>query len=101
MVVGKERLLMYVILVYDIVTDDAGKKILPKVFKICKKYLTHIQHSVFEGNINTPKITALKNELKQFIRKDVDSVILFSSHDERWLKKEFIGLNDDKTSRFI
>ena len=88
MVVGKERLLMYVILVYDIVTDDAGKKILPKVFKICKKYLTHI-------------ITALKNELKQFIRKDVDSVILFSSRDERWLKKEFIGLNDDKTSRFI
>ena len=81
---------MYVILVYDIVTDDAGKKILPKVFKICKKYLTHIQHSVFEGN-----------ELKQFIRKDVDSVILFSSRDERWLKKEFIGLNDDKTSRFI
>ena len=65
------------------------------------KYLTHIQHSVFEGNISTPKITALKNELKQFIRKDVDSVILFSSRDERWLKKEFIGLNDDKTSRFI
>lgn len=53
---------MYVILVYDIVTDDAGKKILPKVFKICKKYLTHIQHSVFEGNISTPKITALKND---------------------------------------
>lgn len=92
---------MYVILVYDIVTDEEGKMILPKVFKICKKYLTHIQHSVFEGNISMPKITALKNELKQFIRKDVDSVILFSSRDERWLKKEFIGLNDDKTSRFI
>lgn len=27
---------MYVILVYDIVTDEEGKKILPKVFKICK-----------------------------------------------------------------
>ena len=86
---------------YAFLFYDVGEKRVQKVFKICKKYLTHIQHSVFEGNISTPKITALKNELKQFIRKDVDSVILFSSRDERWLKKEFIGLNDDKTSRFI
>ena len=49
----------------------------------------------------TIKKVSTKKELKQFIRKDVDSVILFSSRDERWLKKEFIGLNDDKTSRFI
>lgn len=43
---------MYVILVYDIICDEKGKKILPKVFKICKKYLVHIQNSVFEGNIS-------------------------------------------------
>ncbi len=92
---------MYVILVYDIVVDDGGKKILPKVFKICKKYLVHIQNSVFEGNIDLPKISALRNELKSCIRKDKDSVILFTSRDERWLKKEFIGVEDDKTSRFL
>lgn len=92
---------MYVILVYDIVTDDTGKKILPKVFKICKKYLTHIQNSVFEGNINLANIEMLKCELKQYIRKDIDSVILFTSRDEKWLSKEFIGVEDDKTSRFL
>ncbi len=92
---------MYVILVYDIVTDDTGKKILPKVFKICKKYLTHIQNSVFEGNINLANIEMLKCELKQYIRKDMDSVILFTSRDEKWLSKEFIGVEDDKTSRFL
>ena len=78
---------MYVILAYDIVTDDTGKKILPKVFKICKKYLTHIQNSVFEGNINLANIEMLKCELKQYIRKDMDSVILFTSRDEKWLSK--------------
>ena len=31
-----------VILVYDIICDEKGRKILPKVFKICKKYLVHI-----------------------------------------------------------
>lgn len=92
---------MYVILVYDIVIDEQGKRILPNVFKICKKYLVHIQNSVFEGNISVSNIAALKAELKPYVRKNKDSVILFTARDERWLKKEFIGLEDDKTSRFI
>ncbi|MCM1171148.1 MAG: CRISPR-associated endonuclease Cas2 [Clostridium sp.] len=92
---------MYAILVYDIVTDTQGKKNLPNVFKICKKYLSHIQNSVFEGNITEAGIIALKAELKSFIRKEQDSVILFTARDERWLKKEFLGCLDDKTSRFI
>ena len=51
---------MYVILVYDIYTDDKGKKILPKVFKLCKKYLTHVQKSVFEGEISQTQLMQLK-----------------------------------------
>lgn len=92
---------MYVILVYDIVTDEQGKKNLPNIFKICKKYLVHIQNSVFEGNISVSNIHALKTELKSYVRKEKDSVILFTARDERWLKKEFIGLEDDRTSHFI
>lgn len=92
---------MYVILVYDILTDNEGKKILPKVFKLCKKYLTHIQKSVFEGNISKPKFIALKKELDCYIRKDVDSVIVFYTREERWLNKEFWGMIDDKTSNFL
>lgn len=92
---------MYVILVYDIITDAEGKKILPKVFKICKKYLIHIQNSVFEGEISRSKSFALKRELAQYIRKDKDSVIMFHTREERWLSKEFLGVEDDKTSNFI
>ena len=51
---------MYVILVYDIVVDDEGKKILPKVFKCCKKYLSHIQNSVFEGDMTPSQMMALR-----------------------------------------
>lgn len=43
---------MYVVLVYDISLDDNGRKRWSHVFKICKKYLTHIQNSVFEGEIS-------------------------------------------------
>lgn len=92
---------MYVILVYDIITDEVGKKILPRVFKTCKKYLTHIQNSVFEGEISRPCSIALKKELDQYIRKDKDSVIMFHTREERWLSKEFLGKVDDKTSNFL
>lgn len=92
---------MYAILVYDIMTDETGKKILPKVFKICKKYLTHIQNSVFEGNLSRANALALQKELAVYIRKDKDSVILFHTREERWLGKEFWGKEEDKTSNFL
>lgn len=92
---------MYVILVYDILFDEKGKKILPKIFKICKKYLVHIQNSVFEGNLSKPHSIALKKELAQYVRKDKDSVIMFYAREERWLNKDFLGIEEDKTSNFL
>ncbi len=92
---------MYVILVYDIITDEKGKKILPKVFKTCKKYLTHIQNSVFEGELSRPNSLALKKELNLYIRKDKDSVIMFHTREEKWLSKDFLGKVDEKTSNFL
>lgn len=92
---------MYIILVYDIVVDDEGKRILPKVFKCCKKYLSHIQNSVFEGDMKKSQLAALKAELQKLIRKDKDSLIVFSSRDQKWLQKEFWGKEEDKTSRFL
>ncbi|WP_124101122.1 CRISPR-associated endonuclease Cas2 [Ruminococcus sp. Marseille-P6503] len=92
---------MYVILVYDIAMDEKGKKILPKVYKICKQYLFHIQNSVFEGEISEPGLAAMKNKLNQYLRKESDSLIVFRSRNEKWLKKEFWAKEDDSTSVFI
>lgn len=98
---GGRKESMYTILVYDIVMDNDGKRILSKIYKCCKKYLTHIQNSVFEGELQDSQILKLKNELDMFIRKDKDSVILFKSRNEKWLKKEFLGKEDDKMSFFL
>ena len=92
---------MYVILVYDIKSDEGGQKILSKTFKTCKKYLSHIQNSVFEGELSKSQITKLQYELNDIIRKDRDSVILFKSRNEKWLEKEMWGVDTDKTSNFI
>lgn len=92
---------MYIILVYDILTDTESSKITRNTFKICKKYLTHIQKSVFEGNLTQLNYLKLQKELQRFIRKDKDSVIVFVSRDEKWMEKEFWGQEDDKTSKFF
>ena len=92
---------MYLILVYDITMDEKGKKILPKVFKTCKKYLFHIQNSVFEGELSEPQIMQLQGELSKHIRQDQDSLIIFKSRDKKWMQKEFWGKTDDVTSMFL
>lgn len=94
---------MYVILVYDInLENKEGQKVLRKVFKICKKYLVHIQNSVFEGELLESQVIKLKSELNKCIRTDKDSVIFFKSRSQRWLEKEFWGKDEeDITDNFL
>ena len=94
---------MYVILVYDVnLEEKEGQVVLRKIFKTCKKYLVHIQNSVFEGELLESQEMKLRKELERYIRKNKDSVILFKSRSQRWLDKEFWGMVEkDKTSNFL
>jgi CRISPR-associated protein Cas2 len=95
-------IIIYIILIYDIAIDDIkGQRILRKVFKSCKKYLNHIQKSVFEGEVTVVQLRKLGMEIKKIIREDIDSVIIFKSRDKKWLDKEFWGIYEDKTSNLI
>ena len=94
---------MYVILVYDInLEQKEGQKVLRNVYKICKKYLVHIQNSVFEGELLESQLIKLKSELNRYIRDDKDSVIVFKSRNQRWMEKMFFGkIENDKTDNFL
>ena len=95
-----EKLSMHIILVYDISKDCNGQKRWANIFKICKKYLTHIQNSVFEGEIEKSQIIKLEKELAPYIDKTLDSVIIFKSRNHKWLEKDFWGRKED-SSDFI
>ena len=92
---------MYVVLVYDISQTENGKKRWNHVFKICKKYLSHIQNSVFEGEISKVQLVKLQQELKGYIDKGLDSVIIFKSRNEKWMDKEFWGKEEDMIGFFL
>lgn len=78
---------MYVILVYDINQKRVGKAL-----KICRKYLTHIQRSAFEGNITESKLNALQEELGRLIDTQIDSVIIYRLDSVKYAKKEQVGV---------
>ncbi|MDR3704839.1 MAG: CRISPR-associated endonuclease Cas2 [Paludibacteraceae bacterium] len=87
---------MYIILVYD-----CGEKRVNKMLKLCRKYLNWIQNSVFEGEITEVKLKELKLKAKQIMEEEVDSLIIFSSRDEKWLDKEIIGRERSSIDNFL
>lgn len=77
---------MYYILVYDV-----GEKRVGKMLKLCRKYLNWIQNSVFEGELTEVKMKELISRAKALMDEEVDSVIIFTSRDVKWLDKQIVG----------
>ena len=65
-----------------------------KVLKICRRYLNHVQKSVFEGVITEAKLNHLKEEIKTVICKEEDSVAIYEFETLKYSSKEVIGLNE-------
>lgn len=78
---------MFVILVYD-----AGERRVQKFHKICKKYLTWVQLSVFEGELTLAQLESLKAELKSVMDAEEDSLIIYTFRTKRYFRREVIGL---------
>ena len=47
------------------------------------------------------QVMQLKCELKELIRADKDSIIFFSSREEKWLNKDVMGLNKNAFSNLL
>ncbi len=78
---------MFVIISYDVNTKRVGK-----VMKTCRKYLVHIQKSVFEGSLTEKKLNKLKRELNNIIDVDQDSVCIYCMESAKYTRKEQIGV---------
>ena len=72
-----------------------------KMLKLCRRYLNWIQNSVFEGEITEVKLKELKAEASKVMDKSEDSIIIFQSREEKWLKKEVIGKEKNELDNFL
>jgi CRISPR-associated protein Cas2 len=87
---------MFVILFYDF-----GEKRVSKALKTCRKYLTWVQNSVFEGEITEGNLKKLKHELSMKMDKDVDSLVIYTFANMKYSTREVIGVEKNPQSLFL
>ncbi|MBB6063340.1 CRISPR-associated protein Cas2 [Thermosipho japonicus] len=86
---------MFVILYYDV-----GVKRVSKMLKVCRKYLTWVQNSVFEGEISYSNLERLKSEIGRII-KDEDSVVIYVFNQMLYSKREVLGKDKKEETKFL
>ncbi|NLK93498.1 MAG: CRISPR-associated endonuclease Cas2 [Bacteroidales bacterium] len=80
---------MFVILTYDV-----NQKRVRKALSVCRRYLVHVQRSVFEGHITESKLEKLKRELRYKLNPTQDSVCIYKFESTAFAAKEVLGKYD-------
>ena len=73
---------MYMVCVYDV-----DEKRCSKVMKVLRKYLFHIQKSVFEGSLTPKSYNNLLCELRK-ASIETDSILFYISYNEKQMYKK-------------
>ena len=76
---------------YAFVFYDVGEKRVQKVFKVCKKYLSHFQKSVFRGEMSPSKLIRLKTDLNKVLNKEEDFVCIIKLMNDSVFGEEVLG----------
>ncbi len=71
------------------------------MLKLCRKYLNWIQNSVFEGELSEVKLKELILSAKKIMDPETDSLIIFSSRQEKWLEKKVIGREKNELTNML
>lgn len=82
---------------YAFVFYDVNEKRVEKVFKVCKKYLSHFQYSVFRGDITPSKLIQLRMDINKVINKDEDFVCIIKLMNDNVFGEEILGKKDENT----
>lgn len=82
---------------YAFVFYDVKEERVNKVFKVCKKYLSHFQNSVFRGEITPSKIISFKADLKKVVDPNQDFICIIKLMNQNVFGEEVIGSKRKET----
>jgi CRISPR-associated protein Cas2 len=86
---------MYVVLVYDMEAERTQR-----MLKLGRRYLTHVQNSVLEGEITEGDLQKLSGEIEDLLKPD-ESVILYELSSDTLLNRTVYGEDPTEDSRFL
>ena len=79
---------------YAFVFYDVGEKRVQKVFKVCKKYLSHFQKSVFRGEMTPSKLIMLRKDPKNVIDEQEDFICIIKLMNDNVFGEEVLGTGE-------
>jgi CRISPR-associated protein Cas2 len=82
-------------MVYDLEADRTQKAL-----KIGRRYLTHVQNSVLEGEISEGDLSKLKNEIDDLLKAG-ESTIIYELSSDTLLKRTVYGEDPTEDQRFL
>jgi CRISPR-associated protein Cas2 len=87
---------MYAILVYDV-----GEERVAKVCKYLRTVLQWMQNSVFEGELTEAQFERMKNRLRTLLDPEKDAVLIYLLSDEKWVRRETMGIEKNLRSNLL
>lgn len=82
---------------YTFLFYDVNEKRVGRVFRVCKKYLSHFQKSVFRGEITPSNLILLKKDLNKVIDKEEDFICIIKLLNEKVYGEEILGVQQNNT----
>lgn len=86
---------------YAFVFYDVNEKRVQKVFKVCKKYLSHYQNSVFRGEMSPSKLIQLRTDLRAVIQEEEDFVCIIKLMNDNVFGEEVLGKKDKENGESL
>jgi len=85
---------MHVIAIYDVPAERTH------IYrKLLRRRLSHLQQSVFFGELTQGQVTKLKNDIEDVLQRD-DAIVVFESTNPAAFDYTTFGAGDDPESRF-
>ncbi|WP_128478293.1 CRISPR-associated endonuclease Cas2 [Halorussus pelagicus] len=87
--------MVYVVVVYDVQADRTHL-----LLNFLRQYLTHVQNSVFEGDVTEGDLETIENRLDSLLEPD-ESTIIYEVSSEKLLDRSVFGEDPTEDRRFL
>jgi CRISPR-associated protein Cas2 len=87
---------MYVILVYDVGVERVGR-----ACKFCRRFLTWVQNSVFEGELTESQLLRVEEGLSKIMVETEDSALIYVLRDRKWIDRRSLGVKKGEPNNML
>jgi len=86
---------VYVVVVYDMQADRTRLAL-----NFLRQYLTHVQNSVFEGEVTAGDLETISHELSDLLEPD-ESAIIYEMSSKSYVDRTVVGDDPAEDVRFL